>query len=437
LIIWFVEYQTYNIFINRYSKKIKMKKSKFKKVTLSKLFITDHALQDSENDEFGHNDYAILLEKLVKEQPTPFNIGIFGKWGVGKSTIVNLLKEKLKNDIKKGRIKFLELKVWKYDENSLRRKFIVKIAEDLGLPIDNIYHDIYYDREYENALLNFRDVLSTILNRKSVALWALAISILLWVVFRIINIIEIGNPVLNEISNKIEEFLIIPVFLSVIGWVVKIIKDAKVKLQISKYDSEEQFENKFIDLVKKDQSKKIIFIDDLDRCSKEKVVKTIETIKTFLDVESCIFIIACDDEIIKKAINKTHELYSDNGKSEGAEYLEKFFQYTFRVPPFMVTDMRKFIFNLLKKNSSDLLKLNETLEDIIFIAINRNVISPRNAITAINEFSSSYILAQTRELDDSSKLHNKIITNNLPILALITSIKLHFTEFYNDMQKNV
>jgi len=51
-------------------------------------------------------------------------------------------------------------------------------------------------------------------------------------------------------------------------------------------------------LIKKDKSKKVIFIDDLDRCSKEKVVKTLETIKTFLDVETCIFIIACDDEII-------------------------------------------------------------------------------------------------------------------------------------------
>src|SRR4030065_1796692 len=152
--------------------------------------------------------------------------------------------------------------------------------------------------------------------------------------------------------------MILPIFF----FSYTIIKEAKIKLKISKYDSEEQFENKFIELVRKDKSTKIIFIDDLDRCSKEKVVKTIETIKTFLEVESCIFIIACDDEIIKNAVNKAHELFNESGKDEGSEYLEKFFQYTLRIPPFMVTDMRKYIFNLLKKSNSDLIKLGQTLE---------------------------------------------------------------------------
>jgi hypothetical protein len=413
-----------------------MKKATSEEQKYSKIFITDKALQNPEYDEFGHIDYASLIERLVLEQPTPFNIGIFGKWGVGKSTIVNLLKEKLKNEIRKNKIKFLEIRVWKYDENTLRRKFIVKIAEGLGLPIDTVYQEIYYDKEYENALINMKDILSLILNKKSFVFWSLVIFFSLWILFRIINIIGFGESIFTIISLKIEQVLVLPLFISIITWAFAIIKEAKIKLKVSKYDSEEQFENKFIELVKNDRSTKIIFIDDLDRCSKEKVVKTIETIKTFLEVESCIFIIACDDEIIKKAINKTHELYNEYGVDEGSEYLEKFFQHTFRIPPFQVTDMRKYVLNLLRKDNNDLLKLGQTLEDIIFITINRNVRSPRNAITAMNEFSSSYILALRREGDSSTRLHNKKITNNLPILAVVTSIKLHFSNFYNDMLKN-
>jgi hypothetical protein len=413
-----------------------MKRSINEEIKNSKIFITDKALQDPANDEFGHVDYAALIEKLVLEQPTPFNIGIFGKWGVGKSTIVNLLKERLKDEIKKNKIKFLEIRVWKYDKNTLRRKFIVKIAEGLGLPIDTIYQEIYCDKEYENALINFNDILSIILNKKSVVFWSLVISFSLWVVFRIVNIVGFDNDLLSLIFLKIEQVLVLPLLISIIAWAYTIIREAKIKLKISKYDSEEQFESKFIELIKNDKSTKIIFIDDLDRCSKEKVVKTIETIKTFLEVESCIFIIACDDEIIKKAINKTHELYNEFGIDEGAEYLEKFFQYTFRIPPFLVSDMRKYVLNLLRRNNSDLLKLDQTLEDIIFITINRNIKSPRNAITAMNEFSASYILAQNREGDSSSRLHSKKITHNLPILALITSIKLHFPNFYNDLLRN-
>lgn len=416
-----------------------MKKKKVnKEIDLGKIFLTDKALLKVEDDELGHSDYAELLLKLVSEQQTPFNIGIFGKWGVGKSSIVNLLKDKLNNDIKRKKITFIEVKVWKYDEKiSLTRKFIVNIAEGLGLSDDlnDLNKEIYYDREFETALLNFKEIVSTIFNRKSIALWIMTGSLALLILFRILNIINVENPIVNRIFKIGEDSVLIPLVPAIFFWIIEIINKAKLKLKIGRYDSDEQFENKFIELVKKDKSKKIIFIDDLDRCSKEKVVKALETIKTFLDVETCIFIIACDDEIIKKAINKSKELY-ENGNSEGAEYLEKFFQYTLRIPPILQPDMRKFILNLLKKNGSDLLKLDETLEDIIFITINNNVKSPRNAITALNEFSASYVLANNREASSSSRLHERKITDNLPILAIVTSIRSHFPEFYNEMIKN-
>lgn len=414
------------------------KKFNPKEPLLSNFFITDQALKSAKFDEFGHADYASLLEKLIHEQPTPFNIGVFGRWGVGKSTIVNLLKERLENDRKKGSIKILEVKVWKYDENSLRRKFIVKIAEGLGLEkdLDEINQDIYYDKEFETALLNFKDIVSTILNKRSIALWGVISSLALLFVFRIINVLDVKSPFWNTVFSKSEDVIIIPMVISIIAWVFNTIKKAKLKLKIGKYDSEEQFENEFIKLIKQDTSKKVIFIDDLDRCSKEKVVKTLETIKTFLDVETCIFIIACDDEIIIDAINRSHELFKIRGRNEGAEYLEKFFQYTLYIPPFMIPDMRKYINTILKRNNSDLLKLDQTLEDIIFILINKDIKNPRNAITAINSFSSAYLLAKEREGVTNSRLHNKIITENLPILAIVTRIRYHFPEFHEDLLRN-
>jgi hypothetical protein len=404
-----------------------------KEIKTKKLFLTDRALQNADNDEFGHNDYSLLLEKLIREQPTPFNIGIFGKWGVGKSSIINLLKEKLKSEKKK--FKFIDINVWKYNEMSLQRKFIFKIAEGLNLSrdLEEINKEIYADREYETALLNIDEILKTVFNTRSYALWSLLISLVLLLVVRIINILDVDNELINNIFQTTEDIILLPLVGSLLYWIFEIIKKARLKLKIGKYDSQEQFEKKFIELIKKDKCKKIIFIDDLDRCSKEKVVKTLETIKTFLDVESCIFIIACDDDIIKKAVNKTNELYNEYGINEGADYLEKFFQYTLRIPPFSVIDMKKYMHNLLEKSNSDLIKLGSTLDDIIFIIINRNIKSPRNAITAINEFSTSFVLAKTREKAQKSKLPDKKITNNLPILALVISIKLHFPEFYRDM----
>lgn len=409
-----------------------MKSTKNLKEKLGNIFISDRAIDSAEFDEFGHDDYASLLEKLILEQPTPFNIGIYGKWGVGKSTIINLLRERLGN-----KVKFLEVKVWKYDEFSLRRKFIVNIAEGLGLgkKLDAINQEMYSDQEFETALLNIQDIIATIFNPRSIALWFLVTSFFLFIILRIVNLIELTNSYWNSAFQKFEEFIVIPLFVSIVVWIVGVIQKAKLKIKTGKYDSEEQFENKFVELVKRDSKKKIIFIDDLDRCSKEKVVKTLETIKTFLDVETCIFIIACDDEIIKAAIAKTHELYSKTSQNEESEYLEKFFQYTIRIPPFMIPDMRRYVRTVLKRNDSDLLKL-EQFEDINFVLINNNVRSPRNAITSLNEFSAALLLAKQREESESSQLHQKVITNNLPLLAVITSIKIHFPEFHTDLLKN-
>ena len=58
------------------------------------------------------------------------------------------------------------------------------------------------------------------------------------------------------------------------------------------------------------------------------------------------------------------------------------------------------------------------------------------SITAINSFSSAYLLAKEREGDKNSRLHNKIITENLQILAIVTRIRYHFPEFHEDLLRN-
>jgi len=74
-----------------------------------------------------------------------------GSWKINNSKSI---ERGLEDDRKKGKIKILEVKVWKYDENSLRRKSSSKIAEGLGLEkdLDEINQDIYYDKEFETAL---------------------------------------------------------------------------------------------------------------------------------------------------------------------------------------------------------------------------------------------------------------------------------------------
>lgn len=51
---------------------------------------------DSEQDvRFGHVGIADNLREIILQSPLPFTIGLFGRWGSGKTTIINVLKKKL------------------------------------------------------------------------------------------------------------------------------------------------------------------------------------------------------------------------------------------------------------------------------------------------------------------------------------------------------
>ena len=69
----------------------------------------------------------------------------------------------------------------------------------------------------------------------------------------------------------------------------------------------------------------MIFIDDLDRCPKDRIVKVLETIKLFMDHKGCVFVIGAAQDIIIKALAKNYE-------DDARRFMEKIVQVTFNLP---------------------------------------------------------------------------------------------------------
>lgn len=84
----------------------------------------------------------------------------------------------------------------------------------------------------------------------------------------------------------------------------------------------------------------VVLIDDLDRCSPERIIENLEAIKLFLNVENTAFVIGADPRIVRHAISlKYHkqEHLSEEADSEApatvvTDYLEKLIQYPYRLP---------------------------------------------------------------------------------------------------------
>jgi hypothetical protein len=112
----------------------------------------------------------------------------------------------------------------------------------------------------------------------------------------------------------------------------------------------QEFHRNFEDLISETKIKKVIvLIDDLDRCSPDTVIGTLEAIKLFLFTKNTAFIIGADERLIKYAVRRRFpEIPGDNAEV-GRDYLEKLIQFPIRIPPLNSAELATYI-NLLFTN---------------------------------------------------------------------------------------
>jgi hypothetical protein len=93
----------------------------------------------------------------------------------------------------------------------------------------------------------------------------------------------------------------------------------------------------------------VFLIDDLDRCLPDNVLKTLESIKLFLDIPGFAFVLAVDDDVVERGILYKYKDYgnADNLSSliTGSEYLEKIISLPFKIPHIGASDSRAFLWN--------------------------------------------------------------------------------------------
>lgn len=102
----------------------------------------------------------------------------------------------------------------------------------------------------------------------------------------------------------------------------------------------------------------VVFIDDLDRCSPQKVAEVTEGINLFLAGEfpDCLFIFGMDAEIVAAALQKAHSdvihelpAYA-SGIPVGWRFMDKFVQLPFVIPPPEPEDVKRYVNSLLNQD---------------------------------------------------------------------------------------
>jgi len=396
-------------------------------------YLDDRPLESfDKEDRFHHRAYVEVLLKTVKELSPPFTLGVFGSWGVGKTSIANDLKNSIKSANELKEVPVVSIDVWKYEGDSLRRQYLWDVQETLKsekvLPKGyDILSRLYKERTIEiesEPRFSWRRL-------KHLAPFLLISGIVTFAALWIFLQLGVATPL-----QALAVCLVVPILLLLIPeFMRKVVVQQRGAETEPRLFSAEQFEQAFEDMVSKAKcAKMVILIDNLDRCSHERVVEMLGVLKTYLEPKGkkCIFVIPCDDAAIKQHLKAAYKVLAEFGGKGGPEeyadeYLRKFFNTSIRIGPFIQTEIEPYVAALLnqirlteKTSDDDLTRMVQ----LIGAAFTEN---PRRIKQFLNNLTAKYLLVKDRE-DQQSPLINPPISDSLLFLTKVSIIEAKFPD---------
>lgn len=153
-----------------------------------------------------------------------------------------------------------------------------------------------------------------------------------------------------------------------------VIKDIKEKLDYKELREDiKEFREKFAKLIEAAGIEKlVIYVDELDRCSPNTILDTLEAMRLFLFNGKVAFVIGADERHVSYAIKNKFKDIEGINMDIGKEYQEKIIQYPIRIPSMNKDETEFYILCLLAENELEEQKFNgllsylqEKTEDII------------------------------------------------------------------------
>lgn len=274
------------------------------------MFKPDQPILSSKEDILDRKSFAQSLGNAIlhyKEKDS-IVIGLFGTWGSGKTSIINMTLEHIdsvcKQKTNENKPIIVKFNPWNFsDQNQLITQFFKQLSATLK------------QTDYAD------------------------------------NAKKIGEK-LEAYAKFFEPFTLVPTIgpiASILSKVFKNIGGATKSWGELKSNDLNSVKAELNGLLDKQPHKIIVVIDDIDRLSNVEIRQIFQLIKSLGDFPNTVYLLAFDKNVVVKALEKVQE-------GCGIEYLEKVIQIPFDVPLISKQEVEQLLFNQLDELIKDLPK---------------------------------------------------------------------------------
>jgi hypothetical protein len=267
--------------------------------TVPRLSLIDNPIKGLEQDSLALGRYAHALAEFIDNCDTPVTIGIQGDWGIGKTSLLRMLEELLQP--RRGRrfqTPTLYLNTWQYAQFKQEEFLPISILGGIVKQLELRFGDRARDEIQQMQKVGFR-----------LAKFVGAVA---------------NSAIENATGANIAAG-------------VAAAKDTDPMAGMEGPDIAEilqTYRDRFAKLVQKvlqgPRDKLVIMIDDLDRVRPVRALEMLESIKNFVDVPGCVFVLAVDYGVILQGV--ADRLGREAQLTHGKSYFDKIIQVPFNMP---------------------------------------------------------------------------------------------------------
>lgn len=341
-----------------------------------------------------------VAELIIQANNHPVTIGVSGQWGVGKSSMIKLIKKSL--DTKDGNyFVFVEFNAWLYQGyDDARAALMEVIANTLTEEANSRQKGVDKAKEFLKRV-NWLRVVKTGINIAAPLAFGLPPTGLISEVMSIAKKLQSGELTKETLQDT--ETTALETYEKFSGFL-------KPKEEKTPPKEIQAIRNCFEETLKEIGITLVVLIDDLDRCLPDTTVSTLEAIRLFLFLKNTAFVIAADDEMIKHAVRKHFEITSNNDLV--TNYFDKLIQIPLRVPALGTQEVRAYLILLFVEASELTEEQKETIREKVCTQLSESWKGKRVDRTFMNSLGIAFHSSLNSKIETAERLAHIMTTSS-------------------------